>query len=120
MPEASNDYRSVSGFVLGVTLASIIFGAVQFCSNRNQTADEIKTEQAKVSRQLDSMAAIAKRASDSAATWKAVAQDFANRVEFLNADLLKLQSKRVLIKTQIDSLPDTALVKRYYMSLYGG
>jgi uncharacterized protein YPO0396 len=120
MPEEINNSRGLAGFILGAALAATVFGAVQFCSERNQTADAIKSEQAAVTRRLDSMAAVAKRASDSATAWKAVAQDFANRVEFLSADLARLQSKRATIKTQIDSLPDTALVKRYYMSLYGG
>ena len=120
MTEETTNSRGLAGFILGAAMAAIVFGAVQFCSERNQTADTIKSEQAAVTRRLDSMAAVAKRASDSAAIWKAEAENYANLGKLLNDELISLRSKRASIKTRIDSLPDTALVKRYYMSLYGG
>jgi hypothetical protein len=106
-------------FIIGLGVG---FVATKYFGGDRQSAasKEIEIQQANVTKQLDSIAAVAKRASDSAAVWRAAAQWSGQRADKRSQELDQLKLKRALIKKQIDTMPDTALVKRYYMSLYGG
>lgn len=122
MSNTTNDsaaYEKLGAFVAGIVITALLMHALQ---NRaaNMTSASIKEQQAAVTRQLDSVTRAAKSASDSAAAWRSVAQSMSDRADNLSRELDRLGSKRAKIKTEIDNLPDTSLVKRYYLSLYGG
>ena len=122
MSNTTNDsaaYEKLGAFVAGIVITALEMHALQ---NRAETAmsASIKDQQAAVTRQLDSVTRAAKSASDSAAAWRSVAQSMSDRADNLSRELNELGSKRAKIKTEIDNLPDTSLVKRYYLSLYGG
>ena len=122
MSNATNDsaiYEKLGAFVAGIVITALVMHALQ---NRAEiaTSVSIKEQQAVVTRQLDSVTRAAKIASDSAAAWRSVAQSMSDRADNLSRELDRLGSKRAKIKSEIDSLPDTSLVKRYYQSLYGG
>jgi hypothetical protein len=98
----------VLGFVLGV----------KYASPGTATSESVKIEQAIVTKKLDSIAAIAKSASDSAASWKSLAQTLDSQVNALIGDLAVATRNRKRVSFVIDSLPDSALVRRYYIGLY--
>ena len=107
-------------FTIFLIIFAIYMTIVAYGDKRGKQSllDQIRAQQETITQKLDSVSEIAKAASDSAAAWRSVAQNLDSAANALTFELEQARKNRGEIKHSITQLPDSSLIRRYYISLY--
>jgi hypothetical protein len=98
-------------------VAAIGFAAYLFIGKRD-LQKEIEVRRLASDHTIDSLSRASKLYADSAKTWRELAKDCDLTVDSLNQVLLEIGKKKLQVKRDVESAPDSALIKMFYQNLY--